>query len=300
MSTTVDSAAATDRLVSTLFLATLFHGILIMGITFRTALPEMPEATPTLEVVMVQEGADATVPDNASYLAARASTGGGNTTERVRASGQLTTGAPVDSAGVPDGALVPPSEQGPKADPNDLLVSPNPSDRTILAIEDATTDPNTAVTEPLLMEASPNAVLLEETDGEIRAQSDNLREQFISVDTREATFASYLSGWKQKIEQVGTLNFPDQARRSGLAGNPVLEVAIKADGDLHEIIVRRSSGHRILDQAALRILRLAAPFDPFPDALAGEYDVLRFVYEWQFLDGSPVGSSLATTESGGK
>ncbi len=271
-----------------------------MGITFRTSLPEMPAATPTLEVVMVQEGANENEPDDASYLAARASTGGGNTTERVRASGQLTTGAPVDSAGVEDGALVPPAEQGRQAEPTDVLMSPNPSDRIIQAVEDATPDPTDASVEPLLMEASPTPVMLEETDGEIRAQSDRLREQFIAVDTREATFAGYLSSWKQKIEQVGTLNFPDQARRDGLAGNPVLEVAIKADGDLHEIIVRRSSGHRVLDQAALRILKLAAPFDPFPEALAADYDVLRFVYEWQFLDGAPVGSSLATTETGGQ
>jgi protein TonB len=86
----------------------------------------------------------------------------------------------------------------------------------------------------------------------------------VSVDTQEALFAGYLAAWKQRVEQLGTLNFPDAARRAGMTGNPVLEVAIGADGGLREIIVVRSSQQKLLDQAALRILRLAAPFEPFP------------------------------------
>jgi protein TonB len=65
----------------------------------------------------------------------------------------------------------------------------------------------------------------------------------------------------------------------------VLEVAIRADGSLGQIIVRRSSGRKELDQAALSILRLASPFDPFPSDLRKKYDELRFAYEWQFLGG---------------
>ena len=114
-------------------------------------------------------------------------------------------------------------------------------------------------------------------------RSPHAHARIVSVDTQEALYAGYLAAWKMRVEQLGTLNFPDAARRAGLAGNPVLEVAIGSDGALREIIVVRSSQQKLLDQAALRILRLAAPFEPFPEELKREYDVLRFVYEWRFI-----------------
>jgi protein TonB len=105
------------------------------------------------------------------------------------------------------------------------------------------------------------------------------------ADTRESAIAAYLDGWKRRIERVGTLNFPNEARRRSLSGNPVLEVAIRADGRLDSVVVRRSSGHRELDNAAIGIVKLASPFDPFPTAMRNRYPVLRFAYEWQFMNG---------------
>ena len=66
----------------------------------------------------------------------------------------------------------------------------------------------------------------------------------------------------------------------------MLEVSIRADGQLGDVVIRRSSGRKDIDQAALSILRLASPFDPFPQDLRKRYDELRFAYEWQFLEGS--------------
>ena len=82
--------------------------------------------------------------------------------------------------------------------------------------------------------------------------------------------APYLAAWKRKVERVGTLNFPSAARSAGLSGSPVVEVEIAADGRSARRSVRRSSGHGALDQAALTILRLASPFDPFPAELAAD------------------------------
>ena len=105
------------------------------------------------------------------------------------------------------------------------------------------------------------------------------------ADTRESAIAAYLDGWKRRIERVGTINFPNEARRRQLSGNPVVEVAIRANGSLESVIVRRTSGHAELDNAAVGIVRLAAPFEPFPGALRERYPVLRFAYEWQFING---------------
>ena len=133
-----------------------------------------------------------------------------------------------------------------------------------------------------LEQVGVNATAADET---VRLRGDRSSDDRLLADTRESLIAGYLDGWKRRVERVGTLNFPNEARRRGMSGNPVLEVAISADGSLDQVVVRRSSGHRELDNAALGIVRLASPFDPFPPAMRERYPVLRFAYEWQFLDG---------------
>jgi protein TonB len=133
-------------------------------------------------------------------------------------------------------------------------------------------------------------------DEALRLRGDPSTDDRLLADTRESAIAAYLDGWKRRIEQVGTLNFPNEARRRSLSGNPVLEVAIGADGRLEQVLVRRSSGHRELDAAAVDIVRLASPFDPFPPAMRERYPMLRFAYEWQFLKGRMGDGSLLAPE----
>jgi len=99
-----------------------------------------------------------------------------------------------------------------------------------------------------------------------------------------------------KIERVGTMNFPDAARRQKLSGTPVIEVTIAADGRLLQTVIRRSSGHAEIDEAAMRILKLAAPFDPFPGELTAKHDEIRIAYEWQFLGGASQGTGVFYSE----
>jgi protein TonB len=88
------------------------------------------------------------------------------------------------------------------------------------------------------------------------------------------------------------MNFPSVARRRNLSGTPVIEVTIGADGKLVQSLIRRSSGHAEIDEAAMRILKLAAPYDPFPPELSAKHDEIKIAYEWQFLDGAAQGSSV--------
>ena len=111
-------------------------------------------------------------------------------------------------------------------------------------------------------------------------------QHWVTPDTRASRLAPYLAAWKRKVERVGTLNFPTVARTAGLSGSPVVEVQIGANGKLIDASVRRSSGHGSLDEAAMAILKLASPFDPFPADLAAEYAQLRFAYQWDFVAGS--------------
>src|SRR5262249_50799413 len=98
---------------------------------------------------------------------------------------------------------------------------------------------------------------------------------------------------RRKIERIGTINFPTVARTSGVKAFPVVEVGIAANGKLDRAIIRRSSGSAELDNAALQILKLATPFDPFPPELAHDYSVLRFAYEYQFVGGRLRGGAVS-------
>jgi protein TonB len=133
---------------------------------------------------------------------------------------------------------------------------------------------------------------------ELRMRGENKSGLWIAADTRESDVAVYLDSWRRKIERVGTMNFPDAARRRRLSGTPVVEVIIAADGRLLESEIKHTSGVVEIDEAALRILKLAAPFDPFPSELTSRHDQIRIAYEWQFLNGGSQGASVYFAEPG--
>jgi len=269
----------TDRLVYMLFLATLFHGVLIMGVSFHQEL--INTTAPPLEVVLVGPGPSTEAPERARYIAERSQRGeGGGPAGETSVGGTPSTGDSIDHEGTLDGQALQQSELG-QARQEDLIASPSPASDVVQSLTDTSVQPDRITLEARLTRAAPASELLSTDQGVTHV--DGPRERTVSVDTQEALFAGYLAAWKQRVEQLGTLNFPDAARRAGMTGNPVLEVAIGADGGLREIIVVRSSQQKLLDQAALRILRLAAPFEPFPDDIRKQYDVLRFVYEWRFI-----------------
>jgi protein TonB len=115
------------------------------------------------------------------------------------------------------------------------------------------------------------------------------KELWVAPDTESSVLAPYVDAWRRKVERLGTLNFPAAARRalaSGKTHSPVIEVSLLANGDLQDAKIQRSSGSPQLDQAALQILRLASPFDPFPPELKDRFSVLRFAYEWRFERGA--------------
>ena len=280
----LQSLPAPDRLPPMLFLAALFHGILIIGVTFNAVLGDQFRDAISLEVTIVADpDPNVLEPERAEYLAQASQEGAGNTQQQSRPRARAESPVPVDNIGTLDGdsaddsravevfadeVLTTRAEQ-------DFSVADNPR-------EDPTPDESTAaqlesgieLTMPL-----PQDML---TDTAIR--DENPRELVTSVDTKESKVAGYLSRWKSKIETVGMKYFPSEIAIDGVTGSPTLEVTISASGQLEEVLVRRSSGSRALDQVALSILRRAAPFDPFPEAIRIDYDQLRFAYKWQFND----------------
>jgi len=108
------------------------------------------------------------------------------------------------------------------------------------------------------------------------------RRKFIGARTQEYRFAQYIEDWRIKVERIGNLNYPDEARRRQIYGKLQLSVAIRADGSVESVEVSRSSGHRILDAAAMRIVRLTAPFSPLPPDIRKDTDILVITRTWTF------------------
>ena len=145
------------------------------------------------------------------------------------------------------------------------------------------------IDEPSVAQPGP-----QDEEGPVKLRGPEREELWITPDTRAATLAPYLDAWRRKVERIGTINYPTAARGAGTQASPVVEVGIAADGRLDRVVIRRTSGNPQLDQAALAILRLASPFDPFPPELAAQYRVLRFAYEWQFVGGRVARGTLSS------
>jgi protein TonB len=118
----------------------------------------------------------------------------------------------------------------------------------------------------------------------LQAKAERPRRKFISASTKEYKYASYMEAWRAKVERVGNLNYPEAARKKKLSGSLILDVALNNDGSINQITVRRSSGHKVLDDAAIRIVKLASPYSPFPDHIRKETDILHITRTWQFLN----------------
>ncbi|HEX6637837.1 MAG TPA: TonB family protein [Steroidobacteraceae bacterium] len=281
------NAPTRDRLTTTIFVAALVHGVIIVGVTFGG--PKTREGLSRgLEVLIVSNDVpEARKNDDAAYLAQRTQLGSGNVRESEMAQSLRAAAENASHDGRVDGATL-------QDDAGALLSTAD--DRVL----------TTSATMPEIMYFAPPASLTEMTEVPVLTEGTNERDKigvddlqdqkvrgpqrdelWVTPDTREALLAPYLVSWRTKIERLGTLNYPQAAWRAPATSNPDIEVVILADGRLDSAVIRHSSGSAKLDQAALDILKLASPFDPFPKELADKYRLMRFTYRWQFEGGSP-------------
>jgi periplasmic protein TonB len=282
-------AGSGDRLTVTLFLAGVFHLILILGISFAPPVASQGDV-PTLEVILVNNPLpDSRVNEDADYLAERTQQGSGNSANgRSR---QPTAGAGAEAMpGMPEGGLEAPMPEGNAGGEGEVLAGVGGKPKFIADASDTNAAPASLPRETIAGSPSPFAGSDDDSDLELKGAPR--RELVVTPNTRISEVAVYLDAWKRRIEQVGTVNFPNAARRSKLSGSPVIEVVLASSGGLVRADVRRSSGYGELDRAAMDILKLATPFEAFPEELAARHDVLRFAYEWQFVGGRLSGSAV--------
>jgi protein TonB len=272
-----------------LFLAALAHGIIILGITFTAAPLEDDDAPPVLKVTLAVDNGRATPDSDAEWLAQHNSKAAGSAADGQRPTTALAADQPLTREADPLGADArDAATRNTVASPEQLVARPT-TEPDLHALPD---DPQPQASVPMKAAALLANPVAETRAAEIDLQAQlpqeerSDRELIASPGTRESNLAAYLEEWRQRVERIGTINFPDQARNPKATGRPTLEVAIRADGRLQDVIIRRSSGDPAIDHAALQILRIASPFPPLPESIRANYDVLRFAYEWDFLSGA--------------
>ena len=282
-----------DRLGSMLFLAALAHGIVILGVTFSAdPLPDS-ETLPSLRVTLLNDSREIERdPDDSEFLADADRRGGGPVEEGQRVTTTLAADAPTMRLGEPLAADQRDAVPGTPTEQVEQLVARGRTDaatRTPPEVSGESVSTPTQV--PALILQSEQRSLAAEVDVEARVPRSVADEGIASPSTRESALAAYLVDWRRRVERIGTGNFPRRLLEEGSQlGKPTLEVTLAADGQLERIRVRRSSGNAEIDQAAVAILRRAAPFDPLPGSIRAEYDVLRFAYDWEFSPGRAAAS----------
>jgi protein TonB len=274
-----------DRLSMTLLFATVIHAVMIFGVGF-TDEDGPGSALPALDVILVQS-ATQEIPEKADFLANAAQTGGGTSEEAKRPSQVFSSPIPKPDPGIapmPVRASAPaptPAEEQPTPvltqDESALRVTPVPPR------DDSQARPLPR-DDKLVERSMQMARLASELDRQAQEYAKRPKRKFISANTREYAYANYMAAWVARVERVGNLNYPDEARRRDLEGSLVLTVAINKDGSLERIDIIRPSGHAVLDDAAQRIVELSAPFAPVPRG-GEEIDILHITRTWQFVAG---------------
>ncbi len=259
------------------------HAFVLLGIGF--AYPEAAKAVrdKALDIILVN-AKSASKPRDAQALAQSNLDGGGNTDENRRAktplppTRQQTPGSDVEQMQRRVKELEAQQQQLLSEAKNLRSAPPAPSgqDRQAPAPDTSGLD---------LVEAARAMARLEgEINKTVDEYSKRPRKRFIGARAEEYRFAQYIEDWRQKVERVGTLNYPEAARGK-LYGSLVMTVSIGADGHVERIDVNRSSGHKVLDDAARRIVQMAAPFAAFPPDIRKDTDILEVTRTWYFTQG---------------
>ncbi len=279
-----------DRLGLTLFFAAVLHAILILGVNFEALKNNLQNHVSTLEITLVTQSS-AQKPERADTLANVQQQGGGNTDADVppelpppatveqtapppAAAEQVKSTPPVLSADTPSAHQTAPSAKTQPKTGSAPQASP---------ADDAQADARPSAQDLVAQSMQQIASLSAEINHARAAYARRPRAKFISAATREYKYAAYMEAWRAKVERIGNLNYPEEAKRNNLSGNLVLDVALNPDGKVRSVELRRSSGHKALDDAAMRIVQLAAPFAPFPKDILQETDILHITRTWQFL-----------------
>jgi protein TonB len=285
-----DQDLSKERFGFTIFLSACFHGILILGIGF-TYLDELASA-PAMEITLAQYRSELE-PDEADFLAQENQIGSGTLSEAAAPSTPFESDFNADTIQEVQPLPQAATRTEPVALQNEAVITSVSNTTSIdQQLED---EPEEEL--PITEEASANE--LSSAIASLQAQLDRQRQEYArrprkytisSASTKKSQDALYLDTWRRRIEAVGNVNYPQLARQQEIYGSLRLLVAILPDGDVNDIQILQSSGFDVLDQAAITIVRMAAPFAPFPEEMRPNVDILEIIRTWRFHEGNALTS----------
>jgi TonB family C-terminal domain len=263
-------------------------GIHIAALSVHFSFPDalkFKNVPPSLEVVLVNSKS-ATKPVKADVLAQANLDGGGNTDENRRAKTPLPATQKVEQGD--DVRRAQKRVQALEAKQRELLTQARA--KAAVPAPDPKVAPTPDVQTPQVsgVDLRDSALMLARMEAQIARQIDEYnkrpRKHFVGTRAKEVRFAQYVENWRQKIERVGNLNYPDSAR-GRVYGSLRMTVSIRADGSVESMQIDRPSGHRVLDAAAEKIVRMAAPYAAFPPDIKRDTDILVITRTWTFAPG---------------
>ncbi|MDZ5604175.1 energy transducer TonB [Pseudomonas sp. RP23018S] len=280
-----------DRLGFTLFLAALLHIALILGVGFSVSTPT--EIRHTMDFTLSTFKSEK-APEKADFLAQDDQQGSG--TLEKKAVPTTTEVAPFQDSKV--NKITPPPAARPHVEPQPAKAVVSTKAPKAQKVESKPT-PSKPQPKPVAPTPAFDSSQLSSQIASLEAELSQEQQLYAkrprihrlnAASTARDKGAWYKEDWRKKIERIGNLNYPEEARSQKLYGSLRLMVSINRDGSLHEVLVLESSGQPLLDQAAQRIVRMSAPFAPFTGDLA-EFDRLEIVRTWRFARGDRLSSN---------
>jgi len=281
---------ATDRLGLTLFFAVTIHAIIILGITFGSELLKQRDPVQTMEITLVQSRSEAAPDKDAQYLAQATQQGSGNTDDvkRPQATRNESVKTPHQTQGTAPEHSVPILQQQKRIEQRQREVLTADQSKTTIASRKQTPreDSKKPNASTLIARSLQIASASAEVEQFRQANQSKERKKFITASTKEFKYAAYQDAWRQKVERIGRINYPEEARKRKLTGDLTLTVVLRPNGTVKDLTVDRSSGNKLLDDAARRIVRLASPYAPFPENIRADTDLLYITRTWIFQEGN--------------
>ena len=291
MASEADEELSRERFRFMVFLSACAHALLVLGVGF-TYLGDADDES-SMEVTLAQYRSQIQ-PDDADFIAQENQTGSGSKDEAI----------------VPSSPFMPDLND---ADINEVVPTPEAQVLNETLEQPALTALSSINGEQILAQQSDTPeqeekrAPTEQSSSEeislaiasLQAQLDLQQQAFArqprkhtlsSASARKSHEASYLDSWRRRVEAVGNINYPIQARQRQVYGNVRMLISLNALGQISEIRIIQSSGEALLDQAAVDIVNLAAPFEPFPEELQAEADILEIVRTFRFHEGNTLSS----------
>jgi len=279
---------AGNRMTIAVTTALALHALVIAGVRFQPLPPRQPESPPMR--VALQTNANRVAPTDPAPEAAASNLGGGEaneTPEMVSETQQREGMAIVKTETEEDESSseeIEPPVDSTTEDPPETAESP---------VDDSTasSQPKRRLSATSLMRQARQIAMSSSGGRTAQFRQTQEKPDGHGSDAKYSVREAYIQAWVSKVQEWGNRNFPDAARRDELTGTLTLSVTLRADGTVANMHLLRASGHEVLDQAAQRIVTLAAPYSPFPESLRKEYgDSLTIKRTWQFLRGSRLAS----------